>query len=171
MRPFWFRDDQGTRIEVTPCGLGAHTWHLMRSNASYLEECLVKLGHEGFFAADNEEERSLGVRFEMGPKEWLRGRRYKQPLLRAFVSPRLSGSNSFWVHFKVRRELPCKNPSSLIKLQITDETGFLMDPDGPVGTGRDISTFHCQCGPADIRRSKHDDIAAEALVGLKLLGL
>ena len=105
MRPFWFRDDQGTRVEIIPCGLGINTWHLMRAHANYLEENLVKLGHDGFFSANNEEERSLGIRFEMGPKEWSRGRRFKQPLLRAFVSPRLNVTNGFWVHFKV--SIPC----------------------------------------------------------------
>ena len=101
MRPFWFRDSEGTRVEIIPCGLGPNTWHLMRANAGYLEEKLVLLGHQQFFAPNNQEERAMGIRFEMGPKEWSRGRRFRQPLLRAFVSPRLNCTNGFWVHFKV----------------------------------------------------------------------
>ena len=113
MRPFWFRDAAGTRVEIIPCGLGVNTWHLMRAHAEYLEKCLVDLGHEGFFSPENQEERSLGIRFEMGPKEWLRGRRYKQPLLRAFVSPRLTGANGFWVHYKVSDPYQIDNSDSV----------------------------------------------------------
>ena len=101
MRPFWFRDQQGIKVTIIPCGLGEHTWALMRLNHAYLEERIVMLGQQQFFDDSNLEERNLGIRFEMGPKEWLRGRRYTQPLLRAFISPRLNVSNSYWIHFKV----------------------------------------------------------------------
>ena len=103
MREFWFRDSAGYRVDITPCGLGASSWHVMQRNEDYLEGLLVKIGKEGYFDPDNQVERQGGLRFEMGPKEWRRGRRYTQPVLRAFVSPKLNKERGYWLHFKVSK--------------------------------------------------------------------